>query len=63
MSLIVDPMGAVIAGVHESAGFASARISMERQAYVRTILPCVSQRRYLLIDGNAEQFEVPNGVR
>lgn len=63
MSLIVDPMGAVIAGVHENAGSASAQLSMERQAYVRTILPCVSQRRYMLIDTNADQCEVRNGVR
>ncbi|ALM83492.1 nitrilase-related carbon-nitrogen hydrolase [Bordetella sp. N] len=63
LSMIVDPMGAVIAGVHESAGYASGRMDMARQAYVRSILPCVSQRRYMLMQRDAASEGVQHGVR
>jgi len=63
LSMIVDPMGAVIAGVHEAAGYASGRLDMARQAYVRSILPCVSQRRYMLMQPDAQRAELQHGSR
>lgn len=44
-SMVVDPMGAVIAGLGEAAGVAVAEISQDRLAQVRAKLPLVAQRR------------------
>ncbi|WP_439892837.1 carbon-nitrogen hydrolase family protein (plasmid) [Ralstonia sp. 25C] len=48
LSMILDPMGAQIAGVAENQGLAVANVSIQRQLQVREILPCVSQRRYFI---------------
>ncbi len=53
LSMILDPMGAQVAGVAEQEGLAIATVSMERQQQVRAILPCVSQRRYFISQESA----------
>jgi predicted amidohydrolase len=44
-SMIVDPMGVVVAGLGESAGVAVAELTQDRLAQVRAKLPLVAQRR------------------
>lgn len=44
-SMIVDPMGVVVAGLGEVAGVAVADLTRERLAQVRAKLPLVAQRR------------------
>lgn len=44
-SMVVDPMGVVIAGLGETAGVAVADVSQDRLAQVRAKLPLVAQRR------------------
>jgi predicted amidohydrolase len=44
-SLIVDPLGVVVAGLGEAEGVAVAEISHERLQYARARLPLVAQRR------------------
>jgi predicted amidohydrolase len=44
-SMVVDPMGMVIAGLGEAAGVAVAELSQDRLAQVRAKLPLVAQRR------------------
>jgi deaminated glutathione amidase len=44
-SMIVDPMGVVIAGLGEAAGVTVADVSEDRLAHVRAKLPLVAQRR------------------
>jgi predicted amidohydrolase len=43
-SMVVDPMGVVIAGLGEAAGVAVAALSQDRLAQVRAKLPLVAQR-------------------
>jgi predicted amidohydrolase len=44
-SMVVDPMGMVMAGLGEAAGVAVAELSQDRLAQVRAKLPLVAQRR------------------
>ena len=44
-SLIVDPLGVVVAGLGEAEGVAVAEISHERLQHARARLPLVAQRR------------------
>jgi deaminated glutathione amidase len=44
-SVIVDPLGVVVAGLGEQAGVAIAEISQERLHHARARLPLVAQRR------------------
>jgi predicted amidohydrolase len=44
-SMIVDPLGVVVAGLGEQAGVAIAEISRERLRHARATLPLVAQRR------------------
>jgi predicted amidohydrolase len=45
-SLVIDPMGVVLAGLGETIGFTTARISAARVQSVRAALPVLTQRRY-----------------
>jgi len=45
-SVVLDPMGIVLAGLGESDGVAAAEISAERVRAVRAALPVLTQRRY-----------------
>ena len=45
-SLVLDPMGVLLAGLGEAEGVAAADISAERLRAVRTALPVLTQRRY-----------------
>jgi predicted amidohydrolase len=44
-SMVIDPMGMVMAGLGEAAGVAVAELSQDRLAQVRAKLPLVAQRR------------------
>lgn len=45
-SLVLDPMGVVLAGLGELTGFTTADISADRVGSVRSALPVLAQRRY-----------------
>ncbi len=45
-SVVLDPMGVVLAGLGEAAGFTTADISADRVEAVRAVLPVLAQRRY-----------------
>jgi predicted amidohydrolase len=44
-SVIIDPLGATLAGLGEADGFATAEVSRDRLSAARTRLPVLSQRR------------------
>ncbi|UAJ80974.1 carbon-nitrogen hydrolase family protein [Leifsonia sp. ZF2019] len=48
-SAIVDPMGAVVAGVAEVAGVAIADVSRDRVRQVREVNPALALRRYRVV--------------
>lgn len=48
-SMIVDPLGTVIAGAGERPGLASAEISLERLEQVRARVPVLANRRYTVV--------------
>lgn len=58
LSMVVDPLGIPIAAVPECAGLATALVSMTRQNQVREILPCVSQRRYAVVQNHHSPLAV-----
>ncbi|MDO5667753.1 MAG: carbon-nitrogen hydrolase family protein [Alcaligenaceae bacterium] len=45
-SMIIDPMGAILAGAGEEPGLIVRTLSKKRLSDVRTILPCLENRRY-----------------
>jgi predicted amidohydrolase len=45
-SMIIDPMGVIVAALGEEGGVAAADLSAERTASVRAKLPCLANRRY-----------------
>lgn len=49
LSMIIDPMGAVTSGAHEGEALATSILSKKRLKLVRDKLPCLEQRRYLLL--------------
>lgn len=48
-SIIVDPMGTVVAGAGEQPGLASASISPERVVSVRRVNPSLANRRFRVV--------------
>jgi deaminated glutathione amidase len=51
-SMIVDPMGVVLASVGEEEGLATATLESERIARVRTKNPAVALRRFTVVPGS-----------
>jgi predicted amidohydrolase len=47
-SVIVDPLGAILAGLGDTEGIAVAEVSKERLAAARTRLPVLAQRKAAL---------------
>ncbi|MXQ10482.1 hydrolase [Microvirga makkahensis] len=51
LSMVIDPNGVATATVAGGEGLAIARLSKERLADVRRVLPCLTHRRYVVTAG------------
>jgi deaminated glutathione amidase len=52
-SVVVDPIGTIVAGASEAPGLVETAISRERIAEVRRLLPSLEHRRFRVVPGSA----------